>query len=227
MTQNLTGTLIGTWLALGAYHYRDRGVPMFVLKAVAVFLLLAGAVALAEERGTIVEKGKDRFETEFARSERLELVVRSGEVHISGSDSNKVAIHYEGRHRDEVGNVVVHCTKIEGGAALEISGGPRNEFQIWIEVPRETELHVRMPFGELHIAKVHGGKDVELHAGQLNMEIGDPKDYAQIEASVMTGELDLSALGVSKGGLFRSYKQNGPGKYRLYAHVGSGELDLD
>jgi hypothetical protein len=58
------------------------------------------------------------------------------------------------------------------------------------------------------------------------MEIGDPKDYSRIEASVLTGELDLSAIGVEKGGLFRSYKQNGPGKYRLYAHVGSGELDL-
>ena len=198
-----------------------------MLKAVAVFLLLAGAVSLAEEHGKIVERGKDRFETELASGGRLELDVRSGEVHISGSDSNKVSIHYEGRQRDDVGNVVVHCKKIEGGAALEVSGGPRNEFQIWIEVPRETELHVRMPFGELDIAKVHGGKDVELHAGQVNMEIGDPNDYAQIEASVMTGELNVSALGVSKGGLFRSYKKDGTGKYRLYAHVGSGELDLD
>ncbi|MGB6386812.1 MAG: hypothetical protein WBE45_09360 [Terriglobales bacterium] len=200
---------------------------VLVLRMVAVFLLLAGAVSLAEDRGTIVERGKDRFETEFAPGERLELEVRSGEVHISGSDSNKVSIHYEGRRRGDVENVVVHCKKIEGGAALEVSGGPRNEFQIWIEVPRETELHVRMPFGELDIAKIHGAKDVELHAGQVNMEIGDPKDYAQIEASVLTGELNVTPLGVSKGGLFRSYKKDGPGKYRLYAHVGSGELDLD
>lgn len=121
---------------------------------------------------------------------------------------------------------MVHCKKTGNGAALEISGGPHNEFQIRIEVPRETELHVRMPFGELNIAKVRGGKDVSLHAGQLTMEIGDPKDYAQIDASVLTGELDLSALGVEKSGLFRSYKKDGPGKYKLYAHVGSGELDL-
>jgi hypothetical protein len=43
---------------------------------------------------------------------------------------------------------------------------------------------------------------------------------------VLTGELNLSALGVDKGSLFRSYKKDGLGKYRLYAHVGSGELDL-
>ena len=41
-----------------------------------------------------------------------------------------------------------------------------------------------------------------------------------------TGELNLTTLGISKGGLFRSYKKDGPGKYKLYAHVGSGEIDL-
>jgi hypothetical protein len=198
-----------------------------IARTIAVCLLLAGAVSLAEDRGTIIEKGKDHFETVFAPGERLELEVQSGEVHISGSDTNKVSIHYEGRQRGDVENVVVHCKKIEGGAELEVSGGPRNEFQIWIEVPRETELHVRMPFGELDIAKIHGGKDVELHAGQVNIEIGDPQDYAQIDASVLTGELNVTPLGVSKGGLFRSYKKDGPGKYKLYAHIGSGELDLD
>jgi len=197
-----------------------------MLKAFAVFFLLAGGIALAEERGAIVEKGKDRFETEFAAGGRLQLEVRSGDVRISGSDSNKISIHYEGRYAYDVGNVVVRCKKTGSSAELEISGGPRNQFEIWIEVPRETELQVRMPFGELNITRVRGGKDVELHAGQLTMEIGDPNDYAQIEASVMTGELDLRALGVDKGGLFRSYKKGGPGKYRLYAHVGSGEIDL-
>ncbi len=197
-----------------------------MLKTLAVFLLLASAVALADERGQIIEKGKDKFETEFVSGGRVQLDVRSGDVRISGTDSNKISIHYEGRHADDIANVVVHCKKMGSSARVDISGGPRNEFQIWIEIPRETELQVRMPFGDLNIDKVHGGKDVELHAGQLTMSMGDPKDYAQIEASVLTGELNLSALGVDKGGLFRSYKKDGPGKFRLYAHVGSGELDL-
>jgi hypothetical protein len=197
-----------------------------MLKAAAVFLLLAAGIALAQEHGVIVEKGKDRFETEFAPGGRLELEVRSGGVRISGTDSNKISIHYEGRNAADVEDVLVHCKKTGSRAALEITGGPRNEFQILIEVPRETELHVRMPFGDLNIAKVHGGKDVELHAGELTIETGDPNDYAQIEASVLTGELNLRVLGVDKGGLFRSYKKDGPGKYRLYAHFGSGELDL-
>jgi hypothetical protein len=197
-----------------------------MLKAVALFALLACGVALAEEPLVITEKGKDRFETEFAPGGRLQLEVQSGDVRISGSGSNKISIHYEGKNGNDIGNVEVHCKKLGSNAVLEISGGPRHEFQIWIEVPRETELHVRMPFGALEIAKVRGSKDVEIHAGQLTMEIGDPKDYAQIEASVTTGALNSDVLGISKGGLFRSYKKDGPGKYKLYAHVGSGEIDL-
>jgi hypothetical protein len=43
---------------------------------------------------------------------------------------------------------------------------------------------------------------------------------------VTTGALESGVLGISKGGLFRSYKNAGPGKYKLSAHVGSGEIDL-
>jgi hypothetical protein len=194
---------------------------------IAVFMLLACGVALANDRALIVEKGKDRFETEFAPGGRLQLEVRSGDVRISGTDSNKISIHYEGRNGNDIGEVVVRCKKLGSNAELSISGGPRNDLAIRIEVPRVTDLHVRMPFGDLKVESVRGNKDVQVHAGQLTMEIGDPKDYAQIEASVITGELNSAALGLSKGGLFRSFKQSGPGKYKLYAHVGSGELDLN
>jgi hypothetical protein len=195
--------------------------------AIATLMLLACGVALADDRTVIAEKGKDRFETEFGPGGRLQLEVRSGDVRISGTDNPKLSIHYEGRKGNDIGEVQVRCKKLGNNAELSISGGPRNDFAIRIEVPRMTDLHVRMPFGALEVESVRGSKDVEIHAGQLTMEIGDPNEYAQIEASVVTGELDSAALGISKGGLFRSYKKSGPGKYKLYAHVGSGELDLN
>jgi hypothetical protein len=83
--------------------------------AIAVFLLLACGVALADERAVIVdrrvEKGKDPFETAFAPGGRLQLEVRSGDVRISGTDSNKISIHYEGRHGNDVGDVAVRYEK--------------------------------------------------------------------------------------------------------------------
>jgi len=197
-----------------------------MLRAAMVALLLASAVARAEGPLVIHEKGKDHFETEFSSGGRLELDLRSGDVRVSGTDSGKISIHYEGRKASDVEDVAIRFRKNGSNGVLTLSGGPRNDFQIRIEVPRETDLYMRMPFGALEIASVRGSKNVELHAGDVQIEMGDPKDYAHIEASVTTGGLDSAPLGISKGGLFRSFKRDGPGKYRLYAHVGSGELDL-
>ena len=98
-----------------------------MLKALAVFLLLAGTVALAEGPAVIVEKGQDRFETEFVPGGRLQLDVRSGAVRISGTDRKLISIHYEGRNEDDIADVVVRCRKTGSNARLEISGGPRND----------------------------------------------------------------------------------------------------
>lgn len=196
-----------------------------MLRATVVAVLLACAAVMAEGQVTR-EKGKDHFETSFSTGQRLELDIRSGDVRITGTESDKISIHYDGRKGDEVGDVEVRFRKNDRGGVLNLSGGPRNNFGIRIEVPRETDLHVRMPFGALEIEKVRGSKNVELHAGDVSIEMGDPNDYAHIEASVTTGGLDSGPLGISKGGLFRSFKRDGPGKYQLHAHVGSGELDL-
>ncbi len=88
--------------------------------------------------------------------------------------------------------------------------------------------------GELTVRDITGDKDVVLHFGQLTMDIGKPEDYARVGASdyarvgasVNSGELGVSPFNVSKGGLFRSFDQSGPGKYRVYAHVGAGQLEL-
>jgi len=66
---------------------------------------------------------------------------------------------------------------------------------------------------------------VELSFGDLTIE-ANPEDYAHVDASVYSGDLDAEPFAISKGGLFRSFEKRGPGKYRLHAHVGAGELML-
>ena len=197
-----------------------------MFRAAVVMVLLASAAALAEAPQVITEKGKDHFETVFSPGGRLQLEVRSGDVRISGTGSDRLSVRYEGAKGGEIDEVEVRFQRTGAGGSLKISGGPRNDFHIRIEVPRESALHVRMPFGALEIEQVHGSKDVEVYAGQLNIDMGNPTDYAHIDASVTTGALNSGPLGLSKGGLFRSFKKEGPGKYRLHAHVGSGEINL-
>jgi hypothetical protein len=83
-----------------------------------------------------------------------------------------------------------------------------------------------MAAGQLEVKGVTGNKDLELHAGELDVEIGRREDYARVDASVMTGEVDAAPFEISKGGLFRSFEWKGPGKYRLHAHAGAGQVTL-
>jgi len=47
-----------------------------------------------------------------------------------------------------------------------------------------------------------------------------------VDASVNAGDVEASPFGESHGGLFRSFKKSGSGKYKLHAHVGAGDLTL-
>lgn len=195
-----------------------------MVRALVVAALL-GVFGLAQEPAVVREKGRDHFETAFSGG-HLRIQIRSGDVRITGSDNDKITIHYEGGQANEIDDVEVRFQRTSAGGDLKMSGGPRNDFHILIEIPRETDLYLRMPFGALAVERIRGGKDIELHAGDAEIEIGDPNDYSLIEASVTTGGLDSPPLGISKGGLFRSFKRDGPGKFKLHAHVGSGELNL-
>lgn len=75
--------------------------------------------------------------------------------------------------------------------------------------------------------EVIGDKDVELHAGDLNLEVGQPGDYSHVDGSIRVGDLNAPAFGINKGGPFGSFTKGNPGgKYRLHAHVGAGDLVL-
>jgi hypothetical protein len=152
--------------------------------------------------------------------------IRSGDLRIVGSDESKIRVHYLGKKIDKSGDVKVSLKTTGNAAELSVNGGPRNDFQIEVQVPRNSNLYLRMPFGEVRIDSLTGDKDVELHAGELTLGIGQPEDYFRVDTSVYTGDLDTGPFGVEKGGLFRSFEEKGSGKYRLHAHVGAGELTL-
>ncbi len=78
----------------------------------------------------------------------------------------------------------------------------------------------------MNVENVTGNQDVELHAGELTVDVGDPDHYSLVDASIVTGELDAAPFRESHGGLFRSFRTTGSGRYRLHAHVGAGELTL-
>jgi hypothetical protein len=167
------------------------------------------------------------FSEDFPSGGKLRLHVRSGDVHILGTAENRISVEVSGRRAEEARKefkVAIH--EKHGETELRILGGPKNDIQITVRIPRRTDLYARIPFGDVTVENVVGDKDVELHAGDLTIAVGDASDYARVDASVYSGDLDGAPFRENHGGLFRSFHKEGTGKYRLHAHVGAGDLRL-
>jgi hypothetical protein len=142
------------------------------------------------------------------------------------SDQPRIVVTYHANSETELRKIKVEIRPGTSSADIDIRDTPSNNFQAVIEVPRRSNLWIRLTAGKMTVDSIEGDKDLGIRAGQLEIEIPNPDEYGHREASVWTGSIDASAFGVNKGGLFRSFEQPGPGKYRLKAHIMSGEIDL-
>ena len=194
--------------------------------------LLASALALSVASGAAQTKldvkniENHPFMANFSSGGKLRMYLQSGSFHIIGGADNKITVRITGRNADNASDMRVQLQGSNNSADLTVSGGPKNDLEVTIEVPKKTGLFVRMPAGNLELHHVTGDKDAELHAGELVIDVGDASDYSRVEASVYSGGLEASPFGESHGGLFRSFHKEGNGKYHLHAHVGAGDLTL-
>jgi len=196
---------------------------------VALALLAAFSAPLAFAQSKRVEATNlpdHPFQVDYPAGSQLSVYLRSGDVRVVGGTENKVSVRVDAKDMEKAREVRVTFDRSEHSAELHVSGGPRNDIQITVEVPKDTGLYVRMPAGQLEITDVAGDKDVQLHAGELILHVGSPADYSYVEASVTTGGLEAPPFHEDHGGLFRSFHKSGNGKYRLHAHVGAGDLTL-
>jgi len=189
--------------------------------------LLFVGLAFGQKATEINETGHESFEADFPAGGELRLDIRSGELVVKGIDENKVRVHFAGSNSDQLRDVAVRLKTSGSKGELHVSGGPRNNFRIVVEVPKVVDLHLRMPFGEATVEQLTGSKDVEIHAGDLTVEVGEAGEYGHVDASVLSGDLEAGPFSVSKSGLFRSFEKQGGGRYRLHAHVGAGDLTLE
>jgi hypothetical protein len=194
--------------------------------AILACLSLLVPTGLPQSKLEVTDLQNHPFSIDFPSGSRLQIELRSGDFRIVGTEANKITVQLSGNKADNARDLTVRFKRASTGAELRIFGGPRNDLQVTINVPKNTGLFVRMPAGELAIEGISGDKDVELHAGDLTISGCDASDYARVDASVTAGDLEAAPFGESHGGLFRSFHKNGTGKYQLHAHVGAGELTL-
>jgi hypothetical protein len=192
-----------------------------------VILALSFCLPLLAEQKQVQGEGKTPVEIDFPAVGDLRINVCPSGTVVQGTDSNKIRVSYEAEHRSDTDHVLVDLRVSGNSGTVEVRGCPHNNLRIRVEVPERSNLYVRMFAGQLEIQGVRGDKDLELHFGQMNVAIGRAKEYAHADGSVNSGQVDAPAFNVSKGGLFRSFSQEGRGQYRLHAHVGAGQLTLN
>ena len=192
----------------------------------ATVLTLSVASGIAQTKLDVKDIENHPFTADFNSGGKLRMYLRSGDFHIVGGSDNKITVRITGRNAYRASDMRVQLEGSHSSAALTVSGGPKNDLEVTIEVPKKTGLYVRMSAGNLELQHVTGDKDAELRAGELIIEVGDPSDYSRVDASVYSGGLEASPFGESHGGLFRSFHKEGNGRYHLHAHVGAGDLTL-
>jgi len=182
--------------------------------------------ALAQNKLEVKDLQNHPFAVDFPSGAKLRMHLRSGDFRIVGREGHTISVRLEGKNSSNAQDLTVRFERSDHDGDLRISGGPRNGLQVTVEVPASSMLYVRMPAGDLTVEGVSGDKDVELHAGDLTISVGSAADYARVDASVLSGDLEAPPFGESHGGLFRSFEKRGNGKYKLHAHVGAGDLTL-
>jgi hypothetical protein len=183
-------------------------------------ILCLGAVLAAAQDVKIDRTGDTPVEAKFAPGGHIRMEICPGGIEVIGTDEPVLRVS------PERGGARVRIETFGDHADIRMTECPNNNFRARIELPKSSALRVRMFAGQLDVRDVSGDKDIEMSFGQLNIDAGKSEDYARVDASVNSGAIDADPFDVHKGGLFRSFDRSGPGKYRLHAHLGAGQIEL-
>lgn len=169
---------------------------------------------------------------DFAPGGTLRIHVSAGDVKIiRGSDAQHVLLRYTAKSNDdgEDASSRVQTRFDVKGSQVEIDlKGRMNgscNLDVVVEVPSPINLALRMGAGDVALDGVQGNIDVQDHVGDIRVSPGPEKQYSLIQASTRIGDLD-GMPGPVHGWLGKSGKVMGTGQYRLYAHVGVGDVHL-
>ena len=192
------------------------GRPVAVL-AIAIAAVSLLAIPAAAQQAS--------FERPFISGSLVRMDLSAGDYTLQAGRDDRILVRWETRSADEADRVKIDMQR-KGSAATLTTDGPRNGFKVAIELPARTDLHVDLSAGDLTIRGISGNKDVGSWAGDIDIDIGDGKEYATIDVAVKAGDIAAKPLNISKSGLFRSFRWKGPGRDTLRVRLTAGDLKL-
>ena len=191
-----------------------------MMRMVSAVGMAAVGVALA-----VTLSGAEATERKFVSGGTVRLDLSAGDYEIVGTRDERIRVSWDQRaKRPEVTlRIDTEASRATVRTETPWSDGPK----IRIELPRRTNIVVKLSAGDLDIHGLEGSKDVSAHAGDVTIGVGRRDQYRYVNASVKVGELNADPFDVNKDGLFRSFEWTGKGSYELRAHVTVGDLKLD
>ncbi|MCU1333472.1 MAG: hypothetical protein JWM08_2464 [Candidatus Angelobacter sp.] len=160
-------------------------------------------------------------EKDFVSGGRVQITLESGGYEIRASADNRIHVRW-----NEASGARVKLATNGKSADLRVENTPHNNFHATIEVPALTDLRIRLTAGDLRVSGITGDKDIEANAGDVIVSVGSTNDWGDVDASVTAGDINAPVFRAAKGGLFRSLKWKGSGKYRLHIHLMAGDVNL-
>jgi hypothetical protein len=191
-------------------------------RARVAILLVAGVCGCVR----LEAQNKPATDKLFVAGGRIEMQLDGGNYNVLPAIGDHIRVTLSGNP----GTARVDVTAAGPRATVAIRDTPHNNFQATIEVPKAADLVIRLSGGNLVVAAIVGSKDIENVAGNTDITVGDPNDYASVDASVNAGDIDANVFPGAKAsdtlGLFHRVSWSGRGKYTLRASVGAGNLTL-
>jgi len=191
------------------------------MKRLLSLLLIIPLLVAAASAQTSTER---RYELRPDPSWPLAIDLSAGDYQIVAVESDSITVVYDAPKPEKLKKVHVQMSSGHGQNYVKING-LKSGFHVTIQVPRKTDLLVRLGTGGLHVGDIEGNKDIEIHAGTLNFDALRLQDYETGDLSVRIGEVTGPDFHASSGGS-GSFKTYGSGRYRLHAHVGQGDMAL-
>jgi hypothetical protein len=168
-----------------------------------------------------------KVERKFVDAGQVELDLSAGTYRIFASPDNTIrvtAYPTESRGADDTDVRI----DVRGSRADIAIDGPINDgVRVDIALPRRTNIISSLTAGEFQLRDIEGSKDISARAGEIDIRVGQARDYRKVSAAVKIGELRAPAFKVNKEGFFRSFDWSGGGRHDLRVSLLVGEVKLE
>jgi hypothetical protein len=159
----------------------------------------------------------------------LNVRVRAGDIHIRPGQSDEIKLVWKVNGDDperQAEQTQLWFDSSGSIANIQVTGPAHNGVDLDIEVPAQTNLKVKLSYGDVKIEGVDGDKSVDVHFGDVQISLNPKLEYASVDASVHTGDVNTPWRERSSVLFGTSVKRLSSGKYNLHAHVGVGDVTL-